>query len=233
MNNFEAMNNFGSLEDGAAAARSKTALENSFDNNAALFDKDETVRVSGVSAQNSLETDAGYRPEKKAPSHSSPPPSRASLSPVPLSQQANSFSTESAQQQQPNLSASSAVLTPPNTPQSSPTHHHTSQNTPSQSTPSQDTAASQVLQTPLSLQPPAAAGTEEDSHPPDSSHLSQTPPTAAPLTDHMNTFPPATAAAAAVEEDGVCSWDMVDAIREEDDGWKCSVMVCSVMCDDE
>ena len=34
----------------------------------------------------------------------------------------------------------------------------------------------------------------------------------------MNTFPPATAAAAAVEEDGVCSWDMVDAIREEDDG---------------
>ena len=98
MNNFEAMNNFGSLEDGAAAARSKTALENSFDNNAALFDKDETVRVSGVSAQNSLETDAGYRPEKKAPSHSSPPPSRASLSPVPLSQQANSFSTESAQQ---------------------------------------------------------------------------------------------------------------------------------------
>ena len=114
MNNFEAMNNFGSLEDGAAAARSKTALENSFDNNAALFDKDETVRVSGVSAQNSLETDAGYRPEKKAPSHSSPPPSRASLSPVPLSQQANSFSTESAQQQQPNLSASSAVLTPPN-----------------------------------------------------------------------------------------------------------------------
>ena len=191
MNNFEAMNNFGSVEDGvSSAAQPKAALVNSFDSLAAVDKEEGMVQMS---AQNSLEMDAGHRPEQQAPS--SPPPS-----PVSPSQQ--TVSTESAQQ--PNLTASTRMLTPPNSPQSSPGHHTSL----SQGTSSPSQVTSSQVQEPSSLQPnqPPAASGEED--PLDSS----LPSHAAGQLDHRNTI-----AAASVEgEHGVCDWDMVDAIREED-----------------